>query len=388
MRFACPIITRWHSGLPNTTVTVAQTSFKYKESFRILSATTGTIPPFPFISVLVPTRNEAGHIRRCLESLLAQSGVPEGGLEILVCDGMSGDGTPEIVREFARRDPRVRLLENPRRIVSAGLNEGIRQARGEIILRVDAHTVVAEDYAAKCVEVLRRTGSDNAGGPWRAAAGGSAVGRSIAAVFQHPLAAGGARNRDTQYEGSVDTVYLGCWRKTLFDEVGLFDEELVRNQDDEFNLRLTRAGKKIWQSPEIRCWYSVRGTWGTLWRQYYQYGFWKIRVMQKHRLPASVRHVVPLAFVCGLLAGLPLAFLHPALAWIYAAACGLYLLLVGFASVRIAVKQGISLLPFLPVSFAVFHLAYGFGSLFGALHFMVLRRKAYQAGPSAKNLTR
>ncbi|MBN1866076.1 glycosyltransferase [Candidatus Sumerlaeota bacterium] len=327
----------------------------------------------PVVSVVVPVRNESDMIRACLESILAQKDVP-GGFEVLVCDGISDDGTDKIVAEIARRDPRVRLIANPRRIVSTALNEGIQRARGEIVIRVDAHTRIADDYVARCVETLRETKADNVGGPWRAEAGESVLSRAIAAAFQHPFAVGGARCRDLDYEGRVDTVYLGCWRNALFNEVGWFDEELMRNQDDEMNLRLTRAHKKIWQSPAIRSWYVARGSFRSLWRQYFEYGFWKIRVMQKHGRAASIRHWVPLAFVCALLVGIPLAFVHVLFARCLAAGVAVYLACVLGASIQAAARNGWVLLVALPVVFPIFHLSYGFGSLCGAWRFLRSRR--------------
>jgi len=335
----------------------AQRASSLKDSQSIVPSQDRESSP-PLASVVIPARNEASHIGKCIESLLAQRDLP-ASIEIIVSDGMSADDTRSIVEEYARKDSRVRLVDNPRRIVSTGLNEAIRHAQGEIILRVDAHTVVEEDYVATCIDVLRRSGADNVGGPWRAAPGGSPWSRAIAAAFQHPFAVGGARSHRVDYEGPVDSVYLGCWWRRVFDEVGLFDEELVRNQDDEFNLRLNRRGKTVWQSPGIRCWYAARNTLSSLWAQYFQYGFWKIRVMQKHRMPASIRHIVPLAFVCGLLVGPSLIFLHPLLGWVYVGACALYLLVVLAASIHLALAKGLRLLPFLPVTFVVYHLAYG-----------------------------
>ena len=339
------------------------------------------------VTVIVAARDERRHIARCLESILAQTGL-EGELEVLVCDGMSEDGTRGIVQEVAARDSRVRLLDNPGRIVSTGLNAGIREARGEVIVRVDAHTELDGDYVSKCLEVLRRTGADNVGGPWRAAPGERRIERAITAAFQHPFSAGGARCHDVDHEGPVDTVYLGCWRKGVFAQAGMFDEELVRNQDDEFNLRLTRMGKTVWQSPEIRCRYAARGSLGSLWRQYFQYGFWKIRVMQKHGTPASVRHVVPAVFALGLMLGPVLALAYGPLWWIYGGVCGAYVLAVAGASVQVARRHGVGLLPLLPATFATFHLAYGAGSLLGVLHFLLLRRGGSEAGAAARRLTR
>src|SRR5262249_1078406 len=139
-------------------------------------------------------------------------------------------------------------------------------------------------------------GADNVGGPWIARADGY-VGLAIAAAFQSSFAVGGARGHNPEYEGKVDTVYLGCWRREIFDRIGFFDEELVRNQDDEFNLRIVRSGGGVWQSPKIQSWYTPRASLRDLCRQYSQYGYWKLRVIQKHRLPASMRHIVPAGFV-------------------------------------------------------------------------------------------
>ena len=177
-----------------------------------------------------------------------------------------------------------------------GLNAAIRVAQGSIIIRLDAHTKYAPDYIRQCLAVLQETGADNVGGPC-IAEGKGFVSQAIAAAFHSPFAVGGARWHDLDYVGAADTVHLGCWRREVFDRIGLFDEELVRNQDDEFNLRLTRAGGKIWHSPRIKSWYRPRESLRALIRQYMQYGYWKVRVIQKHKMPASVRHLIPGGFV-------------------------------------------------------------------------------------------
>ena len=176
---------------------------------------------------------------------------------------------------------------------------------------------------------------------------------------------GTARGHNAGYEGPVDTVYLGCWPRAVFNRVGLFDEELVRNQDDEFNLRLTRAGGKMWQSPRVRSWYQPRGSLASLFRQYMQYGYWKVRVIRKHRLPASPRHLVPGLFVAALvLLALAAPFWRPAL-WAWLALAGAYLAGVAAASVLTARRAGLDLLPVLPAVFGCYHFGYGLGFLRG-----------------------
>ena len=225
------------------------------------------------ISIIVPCRNEADHVERAVQSILQQQVDP--GLEVILADGRSDDGTREILNRLANQDSRLRIVDNPRQIVSAGLNAAIQAAKGQVIIRMDAHANYAPDYVRQCVLVLNETGADNVGGPW-IAQGEGYIGRAIAAAFQSSFAVGGARSHSPLYEGEVDSVYLGCWRREVFDRIGLFDEDLVRNQDDEFNLRLVRSGGRIWQSPRIRSWYRPRNSLRNLFRQYAQYGYWKV----------------------------------------------------------------------------------------------------------------
>src|SRR5688572_21937818 len=238
----------------------------------------------PLVSIVLPCRNEQGYIQACLQSALDQD-PPEGGYEIIVADGMSTDGTRQYLEQMARQHPQIRVLDNPGRIVSTGLNAAIRAARGDNIVRMDAHTIYAPDYVRQCLAVMEETGADNVGGPMQTTAR-TFMERAIRAVFHSSFAVGGARSHQTSYEGYVDTVIYGCWKKEVFKRLGYFDEELVRNQDDEFNLRLTRAGGKIYQAPRIRSRYHVRGSLTALFRQYMQYGYWKTLVIRKHRMPA------------------------------------------------------------------------------------------------------
>jgi hypothetical protein len=187
------------------------------------------------------------------------------------------------------------------------------------------------------------------------------------------------------YEGPADTVFGGVYRREVFDRIGLFDEELVRNQDDELNLRLIRAGGKIWHSPLIKSWYKPRGSLVGLFRQYRQYGYWKVRVMQKHKLPASVRHLVPGVFVFSLVALPPLAFWRPGAFFGWLGIVGAYCLSNVAASFLTAAKCGWKLFPLLPLVFACYHFAYGYGFLRGILDFMLLRRVPSRA---YMNLTR
>jgi glycosyltransferase involved in cell wall biosynthesis len=307
-----------------------------------------------------------------MRSILAQEGV-RGGIEIIVADGISDDGTREILNKLEKEDSRVKVIENPGRIIATGLNAAIRMAQGKVIVRMDAHTRYAPEYVRQCIEVLKETGADNAGGPW-VAEGKGYIGGAIAAAFQSPFSVGGARGHDPSYEGPIDTVYLGCWPRAVLHRLGLFDEQLVRSEDDELNLRLSRAGGKIWQSPRIKCWYQPRESLGALFKQCVADGYWKVRVIQKHKLPASIRHLVPGAFVLTLLT-LPVAglWLHFA-AWCWVGVVGIYSLSSITASYMTARNRGWKLFPLFPVVFACYHIGYGYGFLRGVIDFFVFNK--------------
>ena len=219
----------------------------------------------PAVSVIVPCRNERDQVETCLRSILAQES-PTGDFEVIIADGLSDDGTLEVLKELQKEDSRLRIIDNPSRIVATGLNSAIRLAHGDVIIRMDSHTRYASDYMRQCVAVLKETGADNVGGPW-VAEGQGLISQAIAAAFQSAFSVGGARGHDPNYEGLLDTVYLGCWPREIFDRIGMFDEELVRNQDDEFNLRILKAGGRIWQSPRIKSWYTPRESLRLLFQQ-------------------------------------------------------------------------------------------------------------------------
>jgi glycosyltransferase involved in cell wall biosynthesis len=337
----------------------------------------------PLVSIVLPCRNEARSIEAVLAAILAQK-EPPGGLEVIVADGLSSDGTRERVLEAAKRDARIRLVDNPKCFTSHGLNAAIAAAGGEIIVRMDAHTIYAPDYVQCCVTTLRETGADNVGGAARTRAAGN-IQRAIAAAYHSCFAVGGARFHDEHYEGYLDTVPYGCWPRATFEKYGLFDEELVRNQDDEHNLRIICGDGKVWQSSKIRSWYSPRDSILDLFRQYFQYGYWRVRVIQKHRLPASIRHVVPGAFVLILLACLAVSFLFPPAGWLGLGLAALYTVCLVAAALVTGAQSGWSLVPVLPAVFAAYHFGYGLGFVRGVLDFVVIKRRPRA---SATRLTR
>jgi glycosyltransferase involved in cell wall biosynthesis len=331
-----------------------------------------TEPMIKRVTIVSACRNEAKHIAVFLNSLTMQD-LADYEWEAIIADGMSTDGTWEALLEYSRHNPRIRAIRNHGLIASSGLNAAIREARGEIILRMDAHTVYADDYCQKCIETLLQTDADNVGGPARTKAIGAAA-RAVAAAYHSRFSTGGARFHDPAFEGWVDTVPYGCWYKDTLKRLGMFDEQLVRNQDDELNLRIVRAGGKIWQTPAIRSWYSPRSNIRALFNQYFQYGFWKVMVARKHHQTGSRRHFVPLIFVVVnvflLMASLAaLLFRAPGVAFAFAvswlAMMTAYIVCCIVASFAAAREHGWQTLPYLPLIFAVFHISYGLGSLSG-----------------------
>ncbi len=320
----------------------------------------------PFVSVVVPCRDEERFIGACLESILA-TGYPADRLEVLVVDGMSEDGTREIVAAYAARVPFIRLLDNPAHIVPTGLNAAIRAATGEVVLRMDAHVTYPPDYIPTLVAELQSSGADNVGGVVLTQPGAdTATARAIAVTLSHPLGVGNAYFRiGTGKRRWVDTVPFGCYRREVFERLGMFDEELVRNQDDEFNFRLRRHGGRILLLPTVRCRYYARATLGDVARQFYQYGYYKPLVARKVGWVMTARQLVPPLYILSLL-GTGLAGIWWAPAGItFLTLLGTYAALVLGCAVLVARGEdprcGLAFLAVPPLV----HFSYGFGYLQG-----------------------
>jgi glycosyltransferase involved in cell wall biosynthesis len=326
----------------------------------------------PIVSVVVPCRNEQDHIESVVKSILAQE-PPRGGFEIIVVDGMSDDGTRAILADLARRENRLRVIDNAGRITACGFNAAIRAARGRYIALLGAHATYAPEYLKTCVEVADATGADNVGGAM-SCTGEAFLQKAIALAHHSPFSVGGARWHNVGYEGWADTVFGGFYERSVFERIGLFDETLVRNQDDELNLRLTRAGGKIWHSPRIRSWYHPRASLAALFRQYLQYGYWKVRVIQKHRRPASLRHLIPAVFVVLLALLLAVGLFYAPVLWLWFGMIGLYIASDIFAAALTA-RRNWKFFPLLTVVFPMYHFGYGIGFLAGLLDFCIFHRE-------------
>lgn len=319
----------------------------------------------PLVSVLLPVRNEALYIKQCLQAVFDQT-YPIDKIEILIADGMSTDSTRELILKLMQHDNRIKIFDNFGKIVPIGLNILIPEAKGDVIIRVDGHTRIAPDYVNQCVLALSVSGADNVGGRM-IAMGSNPFGEAVAVATSIPFGIGGGRFHHSEKMEWVDTVYMGAWYKDLFRKIGLFDEELVRDQDDEFNYRLRALGGKILLSPLIKSVYSVRSKPRTLWKQYFQYGFWKVRVLQKHPRQMSLRQFIPPLFVLSIwLAFLLTLFLS--WGWLFLVGLlGAYLLANLSASYLAAKGKNFRTFCLLPPTFTIIHISYGLGFLLGLI---------------------
>ena len=316
----------------------------------------------PSVSLVIPVRNEAQHIRLTLDSILRQT-YPLSDVEILVVDGMSTDGTQEVVREYASRLPQLWVLDNEGVITAAALNIGIRAARGEYIAIIGGHSEPSPNYLAACLDKLSQPGFGCVGGVLDTVST-TAVGKAIALAMSSPFGVGNAYYRYSRREMDVDTVAFGVYRKAIFDELGAFNEEITFSEDEELSFRITQSGHRIRLLPQVSVRYYARETYRELWHQYYNYGRGKVKVFKKHRRFLSWRSLVPPVFVLsqllGILGGL---FYRPVLA-LWVAVVVVYLTIGIFVALTITrwnVFETVAVF----WAYVCLHISYGVGVLAG-----------------------
>lgn len=307
----------------------------------------------PFLSVIIPCRNEEEFIGKCLDSVISQD-YPKDKLEVFVVDGASRDKTKEIVRNYSRQYSCIKILDNPKKIASAAMNIGIKEAKGEIIMRMDSHSVYQSDYISKCVKYLREYNADNVGGVLETRPSADTIfAKAIAIALSNPFGAGNSYFRIGTLEPKwVDTVPFGCYKKEVFQKVGLFNENLARSQDMEFNLRLKKAGGKILLAQDITAYYyPTSRNLKDFWQRNFVDGIWAVLPLKFVKIPLRLRHYLPLVFVLTL----------PLSVWPY-------IPFSLFFSLEIAIKEkDIRLFFVMPLAFAARHMSYGLGSILGLI---------------------
>ena len=326
------------------------------------------------ISIIIPCRNEKEFICKCLDSVIAND-YPKESLEILVVDGMSEDRTREILKDYAEKYSFIKVLDNPKRITPCALNIGIKNAQGEIIMRMDAHTTYEKNYVSKCIKYLKEYNADNVGGIWKIVPRqDTLVGKAITFSLSHPFGIGNAYYRYVSKDLRwVDTVPFFCCKKEVFDKIGLFNESLVGSQDMEFNMRLKRAGLKTLLVPEIISYYYARSEFKSFCKHNFHNGIWAILPFRYTKImPVSLRHLVPLIFVLSLIGTGILSFFFLPFLWLFLFVIGLYSLTNIYFSLKIALrKKNIKYLFIMPIIFLSLHLGYGLGSIVGAIKLLL-----------------
>ncbi|HIS10147.1 MAG TPA: glycosyltransferase family 2 protein [Candidatus Avibacteroides excrementipullorum] len=328
------------------------------------------------ITVVCPIYNEEKYIARCIESIMEQD-YPKDDMEVLFVDGMSTDHTRAIIEEYLPRCPYLRVIDNPQRIVPYAMNAGIKAAKGDVIIRLDAHALYPSNYFSELVRKLYELNADNVGAVCRTLpANDTPKCKAIASALSSAFGMGNSYFRIGAKEiKQVDTVPFGCYRKDVFDRIGLYDNDLVRNQDDELNARLIKHGGKIYLIPYIVVDYFARDTIKKTGKMFYQYGLYKPLVNKKLGSPATVRQFFPVAFVLGLIFGLIAGLLNCYLLMAYLFVIALYLLLAVVSSLRSS--KSLKQVYYQVVTYFTIHLNYGWGYLAGL--YRILAKKNFSA---------
>jgi succinoglycan biosynthesis protein ExoA len=320
----------------------------------------------PFVSIIIPCYNEGRTIYSLLRAIAAQT-YPATRLEVVIADGLSKDNTRDVIADFQKKYPKITIsvVDNPKRIIPAGVNIAVRASKGEIIIRLDGHSKPHPDYVHKCVILLERQSGDNVGGVWEIKPSADTwLAFSIAQAAAHPLGVGDAQYRLGKQGGPVDTVPFGAFRRNLFDELGGFNEELLTNEDYEFNTRIRQNGGVVWLDPTIRTEYLARSNLRELARQYFRYGFWKLKMLQRFPSTLRWRQALPPLFVATLLVMAILAIFFPLARYLLALEMSIYLtILLIFGSIIALKQKRIGCIIGFPAAISTMHFCWGFGFL-------------------------
>jgi len=319
------------------------------------------------VSVICPIYNEEKYMAACIESILEQD-FPKEKLEFMLIDGMSTDKTREIIKHYTATHSFIRLIDNPDKVAPVALNMGIKNATGNIIIRIDGHSSFPKNYISALVKYLIDLNADNVGGLWKTLpAKDTLICNAIAIASGNKFGVGNSLHKvGCKQVIQTDTVPFGCFRREVFDQIGFFDENLLRTEDDEFNARLTAHGGKIFLIPDIIINYYARDTFNKMCKMYYQYGLYKPLVMKKLGKPATIRQFFPMLFVLYLFFGLGLSFFSKIIMIVYLSIMLVYWvlgLMIGIKEAKLNKKAGLIYL--LPLTFFMIHLSYGWGYIVG-----------------------
>ena len=318
----------------------------------------------PFVTIILPVKNERQYITSALNSIFNQN-YPKNKIELLIADGCSEDGTTEIIKNFQKNHFNIQLIENFGEIVSEGFNLALSQSIGEYILRIDGHSELPPNYLKNCIELMIKGKTDIVGGCIETLSSG-VVGRANSVTQASFFGVGGVKFRNSQQSkaGFVDTLAFGLHKRELFAELGGYDEEMIYNQDDEFNFRVTQAGKKIWMNPILKTKYIARSNYKKLFKQYFNYGLYKVRGFQKRGRIFSIRHLIPSLFLGGLLSSFLIGYLYNYF-FPFNILLGTYII----TNIIYSIVKSTSylMIPFIFISFCVLHISYGTGFIWGLL---------------------
>lgn len=323
----------------------------------------------PIVSVIVPCYNEEKFIGKCLESILNQD-YPKKKLEILVVDGISDDKTREIVKNYNKRYPFIKLLDNSKKFTPSAFNVGIKKSEGNIIILMGAHARYEKNYVSKCVKYLEKYKADNVGGILKTVSSeNTIIAKIITLSISHPFGTGDSHFKiGSKKPKLVDTVFGGCYKKEIFDKIGFFNENLIRSQDMEFNLRLKRAGGKILLVPDIISYYYPKSNLKDFFIHNFKDGIWAIYPLKFVKIPLKLRHYIPFLFVSSLLGTGLLGIFIPIFFWLFLLILGSYFLVAIYFSIKLGVKEkDIKFSLLMPMVFACRHVGYGLGSIWGLI---------------------
>lgn len=324
------------------------------------------------VSIVIPCRNEEKYIGKCIDSILLQD-YPQEQITVFVCDGKSTDETIAIIKDYSHKHKNIHLLINEKQTTPYALNLGINASKSDVVIILGGHAELYPNYVSKCMEAFSFDESIGCAGGIIENVYENETAEIIGKAMSSSFGVGNAHFRTGNKDGFVDTVAFGAYKREVFDKVGLFDEELIRNQDDEFNFRVLKAGYKIYLYNDIRSKYYVRASYKKLFKQYEQYGYWKVYVSKKHNTVTTMRQIIPLFFVLYLIFGVIISFFGLFYFTLFLLPLFLYTCLGSLFAYNLA--SNLIQVPYIQSAFFFLHFSYGWGYLRGIIDFVLLNKK-------------